>query len=292
MSKKKLAKGIVGGKPAPKPKYKADRRLSSSVESRLKEQESVKRNAPAPKTTGGPAFKQTPTERAADKAKKSDDTRVKSAGENLTAAQRKRINAAPTPQALTSLQSTMVKEIDALKSLSDAEKKTRKANLKGAIENRKDTLRERAKTPAKKPKPKNPDEVKQSAKERARAGFGNVRSIGTTQRNKKEGPGSMVSYTSMTRAAGKAKAKRDLDAGRITKAEYDRIIKAIDRANEREVSKAGRGVSQRAADMKSKTPTTRKAPFPIPANDKGNKDLNNKQGGYTRGKKSWVSQVN
>ena len=51
------------------------------------------------------------------RAKKSDDTRAKSAGSNLTAAQRKRINDAPTPQALTSLQSTMVKEIDALKSL-------------------------------------------------------------------------------------------------------------------------------------------------------------------------------
>ena len=140
----------------------------------------------------------------------------------------------------------------------------------------------------------NPDPAKrkQSPQERETSAIGRVSAKTTTQRNKKEGPGSMVSYTSMTRAAGKAKAKRDLDAGRITKAEYDRIIKAIDRANEREVSKAGRGVSQRAADMKSKTPTTRKAPFPIPANDKGNKDLNNKQGGYTRGKKSWVSQVN
>ena len=229
MSKKKLAKKVTGGKPDPKPKYKADRRLSSSVQSRLKEQESVKRNAPASKTTGGPAFKQTQKERAADKAKKSDDTRVKSAGGSLTAAQKKRINDAPTPQALTSLQSTMVKEIDALKSLSDAEKKTRKANLKGAIENRKDTLRERAKTPAKKEAPKDPAKRKQSAEERAKASFGNVRSIGTTQRNKKEGPGMMASYTSMQRADAIVKAGKDLRSGKITQAEYDKIMAAIDK---------------------------------------------------------------
>ena len=134
----------------------------------------------------------------------------------------------------------------------------------------------------------NPDPAKrkQSPQERETSAIGRVSAKTTTQRNKKEGPGSMVSYTSMTRAAGKAKAKRDLDAGRITKAEYDRIIKAIDRANEREVSKAGRGVSQRAADMKSSTPTTREAPFPIPAKAKGVKGLNMKKGGYAKkGKK-------
>ena len=144
---------------------------------------------------------------------------------------------------------------------------------------------------AAKPKPKKdrsqipPAKRKQSGEERSRAATGRVSAKTTTQRNKKEGVGSMVSYTSMTRAAGKAKAKRDLDAGRITKDEYDRIIKAIDRANEAEVSKAGRGVSQRAADMKSRTPTTREAPFSIPGTAKGTKGLNMKKGGYTRGKK-------
>ena len=109
---------------------------------------------------------------------------------------------------------------------------------------------------AAKPKPKKdrsqipPAKRKQSGEERARAATGRVSAKTTTQRNKKEGVGSMVSYKSMSRAAAMSKAKRDLEAGRITQAEYDRIIKAIDRANEREVSKAGRGVSQRAADMK------------------------------------------
>jgi len=133
----------------------------------------------------------------------------------------------------------------------------------------------------------NPDPAKrkQSPQERETSAIGRVSAKTTTQRNKKEGVGSMISYTSMERAAAKRKAKRDLDAGRITKAEYDRIIKAIDRANEREVSKGSRRASQNAADMKAKTPTTRQAPFPIPATAKGTKGLNMKKGGYTRGKK-------
>jgi len=213
----------------PKPKFKAKRKLSSEVESKLKKQESVKRNAPASKSDSGPAFKQTQRERAADKAKKSEDTRVKSAGGSLTAAQRKRINDAPTPQALTSLQSTMVKEIDGLKSLSDAEKSARKKSLRSTISDRKDTLRKRAETPVKKEAPKDPAKRKQSAEERARAGFGKVRTIGTTQRNKKEGLGMMSSYTSMQRADAIVKAGKDLRSGKITQAEYDRIMDAIDK---------------------------------------------------------------
>jgi hypothetical protein len=221
-AKKKLKKD-------PKPKFKAKRKVSSEVESKLKKQESVKRNAPASKSDGGPSFKQTQRERAADKAKKSSDTRAKSAGSNLTAAQRKRINDAPTPQALTSLQSTMVKEIDGLKSLSDAQKSTRKKSLRSTISDQKDTLRKRAETPAKKSGPTDPAKKRQSADERARAGFGNVRAIGTTQRNKKEGLGMMSSYTSMQRADAIVKARKDLSAGKITQAEYDRIMAAIDK---------------------------------------------------------------
>lgn len=144
---------------------------------------------------------------------------------------------------------------------------------------------------AAKPKPKKdrsqipPAKRKQSGEERSRAATGRVSAKTTTQQNKKEGVGSMVSYTSLSRAKAVEKAGRDLRAGRITKEEYDRIMAAIKRANEAEVSKAGRGVSQRAADMKSRTPTTRDAPFPIPAKAKGTKGLNMKKGGYTRGKK-------
>lgn len=213
----------------PKPKFKAKRKVASEVESKLKKQESVKRNAPASKSDGGPSFKQTQRERAADKSKKSADSRVQSAGGNLTAAQRKRINDAPTPQALTSLQSTMVKEIDGLKSLSDAQKSTRKKSLRSTISDQKDTLRKRAETPAKKSGPTDPAKKRQSADERARAGFGSVRTIGTTQRNKKEGLGMMSSYTSMQRADAIVKARKDLSAGKITQAEYDRIMAAIDK---------------------------------------------------------------
>jgi uncharacterized ferredoxin-like protein len=119
----------------------------------------------------------------------------------------------------------------------------------------------------------NPDPAKrkQSPQERETSAIGRVSAKTTTQRNKKEGVGSMVSYTSMERAAAMRKAKRELEEGRITQEEYDRIIKAIDRANEREVSKAGR---------QSRTPTTREAPFPIPAKAKGVKGLNMNKGGY------------
>ena len=127
----------------------------------------------------------------------------------------------------------------------------------------------------------NPDPAKrkQSPQERETSAIGRVSAKTTTQRNKKEGVGSMVSYTSMERGKAIEKAGRDLRAGRITQEEYDRIIKAIERANEREVSKGSRRASQSAADMKSKTPTTREAPFPIPAEAKGTKGLNMNKGG-------------
>jgi hypothetical protein len=123
----------------------------------------------------------------------------------------------------------MVKEIDGLKSLSDAQKSTRKKSLRSTISDQKDTLRKRAETPAKKSGPTDPAKKRQSADERARAGFGNVRAIGTTQRNKKEGLGMMSSYTSMQRADAIVKARKDLSAGKITQAEYDRIMAAIDK---------------------------------------------------------------
>jgi len=172
------------------------------------------------------------------------------------------------------------KEAAAIQKINKAEKD----NI-ASIVKRGEAAKPKKKGPSSRARPIPPAKRKQSGEERARAATGRVSAKTTTQQNKKEGVGSMVAYTSMTRAAGKAKAKRDLDAGRITKAEYDRIIKAIDRANEAEVSKAGRNVSQRAADMKSSTPTTREAPFPIPATAKGTKGLNMKKGGYTRGKK-------
>ena len=117
------------------------------------------------------------------------------------------------------------KEAAAIAKINQAEKKNIDAIVKRGEAAKPKPKRSRADIPAAK--------RKQSGEERSRAATGRVSGITTTQRNKKEGVGSMVSYTSMTRAAGKAKAKRDLDAGRITKAEYDRIIKAIDRANER-----------------------------------------------------------
>ena len=127
----------------------------------------------------------------------------------------------------------------------------------------------------------NPDPAKrkQSPEERETSATGRVSAKTTTQRNKKEGVGSMVAYTSLSRAKAVEKAGRDLRAGRITEEEYDRIMAAIERANAAEVDKAGRRASQSAADMKAKTPTTREAPFPIPAKAKGTKGLNMNKGG-------------
>ena len=169
------------------------------------------------------------------------------------------------------------KEAAAIAKINQAEKKNIAAIVKRGEDAKPKPKRSKAAIPAAK--------RKQSGEERSRAATGRVSAKTTTQRNKKEGVGSMVSYTSMERAAAKRKAKADLDAGRITQAEYDRIIKAIDAKNAREVSKGGRRTSQKAADMKAKTPTTRKAPFPIPAKAKGTKGLNMKRGGMTRGKK-------
>lgn len=126
----------------------------------------------------------------------------------------------------------------------------------------------------------NPAKRKQSKEERDRAATGRVSAKTTTQQNKKEGPGSMVAYTSVSRAEGKRKAKADLAAGRITEAKYKSIITAIDRANAEEVNKKGRGVSQNAADMKAKSVTIPRAPFNIPAKSKGVKGLNYNKGGY------------
>ena len=244
----------------PKPKFKAKRTLSKDVEEKLKKQSAVKRNAPASKPSGGPAFKQTTRERAADKAKKPADTRAKSAGGNLTAEQTKRIKDAPTPQALTSLQSTMVKEIDALKSLDTAQKTARKKSLRSAIKDQKEVLRKRAETPAKKDAPKDPAKRRQSADERARAAFGKVRTIGTTQRNKKEGLGMMSSYTSMTRADAIVKAGKDLRADKITQSQYDDIMKAIDKKDTAEVQRGKLKASAGRTNKKVK-------PLPVTAED-------------------------
>ena len=254
-SKKKKPKK----KADPKPKFKAKRTLSKDVEDKLREQSAVKRNAPASKSDSGPAFKQTTRERAADKAKKPADSRVQSAGGNLTAAQRKRIKDAPTPQALTSLQSTMIKEIDALKSLDTAQKTARKKSLRSAIADQKEVLRKRAETPAKKEAPKDPAKRRQSADERARAGFGKVRTIGTTQLNKKEGLGMMSSYTSMARADAIVKAGKDLRANKITQAEYNDIMKAIDKKDTAEVMM---GKARASAGRKVKV-----KPLPVTAED-------------------------
>jgi hypothetical protein len=170
------------------------------------------------------------------------------------------------------------KEAAAIAKINQAEKKNIDAIVKRGDAAKPQPKKDRSQIP--------PAKRKQSGEERSRAATGRVSAKTTTQQNKKEGVGSMVSYTSLSRAKAVEKAGRDLRAGRITKEEYDRIMAAIKRANAREVSKGSRRASQSAADMKAKTPTTPEAPFSIPATAKGTKGLNMKKGGYAKkGKK-------
>lgn len=164
------------------------------------------------------------------------------------------------------------KEAAAIAKINQAEKKNIDAIVKRGEDAKPKPKKDRSLIPAAK--------RKQSGEERARAATGRVSAKTTTQQNKKEGVGSMVSYTSVSRAAGMRKAKADLAAGRITESKYEDIMNAIDRANAEEVNRASRRGSQKAADMKAKTPTTREAPFPIPAKSKGVKGLNYNKGGY------------
>jgi len=108
----------------------------------------------------------------------------------------------------------------------------------------------------------NPDKRKQSPKERETSAIGRVSAKTTTQRNKKEGVGSMVSYTSMERGKAIEKAGRDLRAGRITEEEYDRIIKAIERANEGEVVRASNRASESARSRKMQDKVSLKKELP------------------------------
>jgi|TARA_B100001094_G_C18138249_1_gene776399 hypothetical protein len=253
----------------PKPKFKADRKLKPEVEKELKKQDAVKRNAP--KKDSGRAFQQSSAEKAADKAPKpKTDTRVAEAGGNVTKAQQDRINAAPSTQALTSLKSTLNKEVDALKTLTDGEKKRRKQKISTLVDNAKDKIRTKGEKAAKK---KGTDrrsaaEKPQSSTERQAAAIGKSRTprSGPPQSDRKAGMNMMTSYTSLSRAQGKQKAKADLSSGKITKTEHDAIIKKIDDLNLGEVSKSSRGASQRSRDkmMKSKM-----KPLPIPFNGGG-----------------------
>jgi len=231
------------GSKASKPKFKAERKVRKDVKEKLEKQEAAVKASDKAKKAGKKP-KGAPVEGgrrarspAVDKPKvDKKDTRVANAGDSLTNANKKSIKDAPSTQALTSLKSKINKEISSLKNITDAEKKTRKVKLADAISKRKEEIRKVAadaakpKKPDTRPAPKKP----QSADERAQAGFGNVRTVGTTQRNKKEGVGMMSSYTSMSRADAIVKAGKDLRSGKITQAEYNRIMKAIDRKDDRE----------------------------------------------------------
>ena len=247
---KAAKKASKAAKQDPKPKFKADRKLDKEVEERLAKQDKVAKDADkakakgdkpkaAPKSRTGRAFEQTAAEKAADKAPK--DTRVARAGGNVTGAQKKAIDDAPSVQALTSIRSKLVNDVKKLKNATDAEKKERVAKIRKLVEDRKEAIRKKAADAA---KPKKADtrparKKPQSAKERQDAAVGKARTPRSAPANdKKVSMAMMTSYTSMERGAAIAKAGRDLRANRITQAQHDAIVDAINLKNEREVARS------------------------------------------------------
>jgi len=183
----------------PKPKFKAERKLDEDVEKRLVEQDKAIKAADkakdkgdkpkaAAKTREGKAFEQTQAEKAKDKAPKAkEDTRVGRAGAAVTAAERKAIADAPSPQALTTLKSKLNNKIEGLKNATAEEKKARKAKIADMISGRKDAMRKKAADAA---KPKKPDtrpaaKKKQTAEERQRASIGKESAIGSSATGRK-----------------------------------------------------------------------------------------------------------
>ena len=237
----------------PVAKFKADRKVDPSILEAIKKQE--KPGANRTPVEGNAAFKQTPAEKAADKTTKTTTPRTANAKGNLTSAQMKTIDDAPTPQALTSIQSKMIEDINKLKKLTPAERKTRIANVRKRITKRKIKLREDAVVKSKKEDTRSKSEKPQSSEERQRAASGKVSSTTTTQKNKKEGVGSMVSYTSKSRGEGITKAGIDLRAGKITKAQHDKIVKEIERLNAKEAPRrAGDGPKRKKQPYKPESP--------------------------------------
>ena len=180
---------------APTPKLVADRKVDPSITKALKEQEAEGANlTPA---EGKVAFKQTPAEKRAGDTPKAT-SRVSNAKGNLTAAQMKTIDDAPTPQALTSVQAKMIEGINGLKKLTDAERRTRISNVKERIAKRKDKLREDAKITPRGKDTRPAGKKSQDSEERQNVSTGDKKRdfSGPPKDDKKPGPGGMVSHTS------------------------------------------------------------------------------------------------
>ena len=84
--------------------------------------------------------------------------------------------------------------------------------------------------------PKDPAKRKQSYKEQQRAAIGKERVIGG-KAGRKGGMGQMTSYTSKLRADEIVEAGKKLRSGKITQAEYDKIIAAIKKADKEELQR-------------------------------------------------------
>jgi len=256
----------------PKPIFRAERKVTKKVIDELKKQDDVVKASDKAKKAGETP-KAAPVEEgrrprspAVDKPKTAKpDSRVADAGSFLTSAQMARIEKAPTPQALTTLQKEITAEINKLKKATDTEKASRLKKLRAEVAGQKQKLRDAdAKARARSKKPDNRDAAKkpQSAEERARAGFGKTLTPRKPPQNdKKPDIGGMTSYTSMERGAAIAKAGRELRAGKITKERHKEILNAINRKNASEVDVKSRNIAQKNTDRAGFKGYTPKSPF-------------------------------
>ena len=220
------------------------------------------REAVAP--SRAPAFKQTASEKAADVAKNKKAPaapKVANARGSLTAAQRKAISDAPSPQALTTLRSKLNSDINGVKQITDTQRASRVKQLDDMVSARKTNMRDAAKSKVRNKVDTRPASLKpQSSKERQGSAIGKESAIMAAPVGTKSGMKAQRSFTDISRADTKGALKKQYQAGDITKEQYDRMIEAIDSANAAEVTKSSRGFAQRASDAKFKG-FTPKSPF-------------------------------
>ena len=229
----------------PVAKFKADRKVDPSILEAIKKQE--KPGANRTPVEGNAAFKQTPAEKAADKTTKTTTPRTANAKGNLTSAQMKTIDDAPTPQALTSVQAKMIEDINKLKKLTPAERKTRIANVRKRITKRKIKLREDAVIKSKKENTTTPFKKKQDSEERQNVSIGNKKRdfSGPPKDDKKPGPGGMVSHTAALEGESLTKMGIAITAlkrkDKLTKEEKTMLAKLISKRKALRTKQASEG---------------------------------------------------
>ena len=197
----------------------------------------------------------------------------------------KTIDDAPTPQALTSVQAKMIEDINKLKKLTPAERKTRIANVRKRITKRKIKLREDAVIKSKKENTTTPFKKKQDSKERQDVSIGNKKRdfSGPPKDDKKPGPGGMVSHTAALEGESLTKMGIAITAlkrkDKLTKEEKTMLAKLISKRKALRTKQASEG------------PRAKSPPRPKEARQPSKPDMSMamKKGGMPMAKKKTMS---